>query len=70
MSSGDLIRVAPSSHHLMLSEIAGMIEMAGLQIGAGGLDIGNSGFGQDFGGDIVDRGVGDFMNEADVPVFA
>jgi hypothetical protein len=69
MSSGDLIRVR-HRHTTSCFKIAGMIEMAGLQIDAGGLDIGNGGLGQDFGGDIIDRGVGDFMNEADIFVFA
>jgi hypothetical protein len=59
----------------MLTEIAGMIEPAGLQIGAGGgafaqRDFAERGLRQNFGGDIVDRGIGDFMNEADVLVLA
>src|SRR5712664_2111902 len=59
-----------ASHRLMLPEIADMIETAGLQIGARDLDFGNDSLRQNLGGDIVDRSVGDFMNEADVLVFA
>ncbi len=47
-----------------------MVEMAGLQVRAGGGQIGQGGLGEDFGGDIVDRGPGDLMNETDVLVFA
>jgi hypothetical protein len=54
----------------MLAEIAGVIEPDGLQIGAGRLDFGQGRFGQDLGGNIVDRGIGDFMNEADIAVLA
>ncbi len=54
----------------MLSEIAGMIETAGLQVGACDRDFRQRCLRQNLGGDIVDRGTGDFMNEADVPVFA
>src|SRR5258708_27453957 len=59
-----------ASHRLMLRKIVAMIETAGLQIGARDRDFGNGGLRQNLGGDIVDRGVGDFMNEADVLVFA
>src|ERR1700694_50203 len=54
----------------MLPEIAAMIETAGLQIGVRDRDFGNGGLRQNLGGDIADRSVGDFMNEADVLVFA
>ena len=54
----------------MLSEIAGVIEMAGLQIGARHRDLGNGGLRQNLRGHIVDRTIGDLVNEADVPVFA
>jgi hypothetical protein len=69
-AGGARIRAVPSLHHLMLSEIVVMIEMAGLQIGAGGGDFGDGGLGQNLGGDIVDRGICDFVNETDVSVFA
>src|SRR5258708_38915870 len=54
----------------MLRTIATMIEPAGLQIGPGDPDFGKRGLRQNLGRDIVDRRVGDFMNEADVLVFA
>src|SRR6202165_5095907 len=54
----------------MLPEIAAMIETAGLQIGASNGDFGKVGLRQNLSGDIVDRSVGDFINEADVLVFA
>src|SRR5258708_6049041 len=54
----------------MLAEIAGVIEAAGLQIGAGGRDFGKCCLRQNLGGNIVDRSIGDFMYEADVPVLA
>ena len=58
------------SHGLVLAEIAGMIEAAGLQIGPGDRDFGNCCLRQNLGGNIVDRSIGDFMNEADVLVLA
>lgn len=54
----------------MLPEIVRMIEMVGLEIGTGYRDFRNRGFGENFLGDIVDRVIGDFMNETDVLVFA
>ena len=47
-----------------------MIEAAGLQIGPGGRDFGKCCLRQNLGGNIVDRNVSDFMNEADVLVLA
>jgi hypothetical protein len=47
-----------------------VIETVGLQIGAGDRDFGKRGLGQNLGGDIVDRGIRDLVNEADVLVFA
>ena len=61
--------VAPS-HRLVLSQIAGVIEAVGLQIGAGGRDVRKGGFRQNFGGDVLNPGTLDFVNEADVLVFA
>ncbi len=47
-----------------------MIEAVGLQIGPGGRDFGKGCLRQNLGGNIVDRSIGDFMNEADVLVLA
>jgi hypothetical protein len=47
-----------------------MVEAAGLQIGAAGRNFGQRGLGQDIGGDVLDRAIGDLVNEADVVVFA
>ena len=41
----------------MLPKIAGMIEMAGLQFGAGDRDFGKRGFREDLFRDIIDRNV-------------
>src|ERR1700682_6634559 len=54
----------------MLCKIPAMIETGGLQIGPGDPDFGSGGLRQNLGRDIVDRRVRDFMNEADVLVFA
>src|SRR5580704_2408817 len=54
----------------MLPEIAGAIETVRLQIGFSVRDVGQGGFRQDLGGDVVDAGVGYFVNEADIAVFA
>jgi hypothetical protein len=54
----------------VFAQIAGVIEAAGLQIGAGRPDFGKGCLGQDLGGNVVDRAIGDFMDEADVLVFA
>jgi hypothetical protein len=53
----------------MFAKIAGVIERAGLQIGAWRADLGKGGLGQTIGGDILDRGIGDFMDETDVFIF-
>jgi hypothetical protein len=68
--SGGPIPAARSLHRLSFSEIAGMIEMAGLQFGARDRDFRERCLRQNLGGDIVDRRIGDLMNEADVFVFA
>ena len=47
-----------------------MIEPVGLQVGAGRLDFGNGRLRQNLCGDILDRGIRDLVDEADVPVFA
>src|SRR5271154_4682537 len=54
----------------MFAEIAGMVETVGLQVGTSDRDFGSGGLGQNLGGDVVNRGIGDFVNKADVPVFA
>jgi hypothetical protein len=54
----------------MFSQVAPVIELTGLQIGACGADVGKGGLVQDIGGDILDRRIGDFMDETDVFVFA
>ena len=52
----------------MLAQVAEMIEMAGLQISAGRSDVGQGRLGENLGGDVLDRAIRDFMNEADIPV--
>jgi hypothetical protein len=59
-----------SHRFIMLRQIAGMIEMAGLQLGAADRDLGKGGFRENIFRDIVDRNIRDFMNEADIFVFA
>jgi hypothetical protein len=54
----------------MLAQIADVVELIGLQIGARGVDVGQGRLAQYFGGDVLDRAVRDFMNEADIPIFA
>jgi hypothetical protein len=53
----------------MFAKIAGVIERAGLQIGAWRADLGKGGLGQNIGGDVLDRGIGDFVAETDVFIF-
>ena len=52
----------------MPAEIAGMIEAVGLQIGAISRDFGYRRLGHHLG-DVLDRTVHDFVDQADVPVF-
>ncbi len=47
-----------------------MIEPVRLQIGAGRRDFGYGGLRKDVLGDVLDRAVGDLVNEADIAVFA
>ena len=54
----------------MLAKIADVIEAIGLQVGAGETNVREGGFAQHVGGDILYRTIGDFMDEADIPVFA
>ncbi|MBR1278348.1 hypothetical protein JQ624_27100 [Bradyrhizobium sp. AUGA SZCCT0283] len=53
----------------MLAKIADVVEMAGLQIGGGRAEVGQGSLAEDLGGDILDRAIRDFMDEADIPVF-
>jgi hypothetical protein len=50
----------------VFAHIAGVIEAAGLQIRAGRPDFWKRCFGEDLSGNVVDRTIGDFMDEADV----
>ena len=47
-----------------------VIEIAGLQVGLGRGDVGKGGLGQNVGGDIFHRAIHDFVDEADILVFA
>src|SRR5687768_17186466 len=53
----------------MFSQVALVVELVGLQIDACRGNIGKRGFVQNVGGDVLDGGIDDFMDEADVPVF-
>ena len=53
----------------MLAKVAQVVEAAGLQVDVFGLDLWESRLGQDVGGDVLDHGASDFMDEADIPVF-
>ena len=54
----------------MLAKITQAIEMVGLQIGVCRVDIRHRRLDQNIGGDIFDGRIRDFMDEADIPVFA
>ena len=54
----------------MLAEIADVVETAGLQIGTGRPDLGQGRLAENLRSDVLDRAVRDFMDKADVPVFA
>ena len=54
----------------VLAKIVKVIEMARLQIAACGTDVGEGGLAENIGGDILNAGIRDFMNEADVLVLA
>jgi len=53
----------------VLAEVSDVIEMPGLQIGLVRVDLGEGGLSENIGRDILDNGAGDFVNEADIPVF-
>src|SRR4030081_1198391 len=57
-------------HRLMLAEITGMIKAVGLQISAGCRNFGKGCLRQNLGGDVIDRTVGNLVDEADILVFA
>src|SRR6187399_2875053 len=42
--------------------------MAGLQVGACRADVGQGRFAENLGGDVLDRAICDFVDEADIPV--
>jgi len=54
----------------VLAKIVHVIEMAGLQIGIRRADVRHCGLAQNIGRDICNRRIRDFMDEADVLVFA
>src|SRR5436190_3166486 len=58
------------SNRLVLAQIAKVIEMAGLQTGACRADVGKGSLAENIGGDILDGGIGDLMDETDVLVLA
>ena len=53
----------------MLAKIADVIELVGLQVGIRRADIGQGRLAENLGGDVLDRAIGDFVDEADIPVF-
>jgi len=55
---------------LVLAQIVKVIEMAGLEVGVCGADVGEGGLAENIGGDILNGGIRDFMNETDVLVLA
>src|ERR1700742_1699693 len=59
-----------SSHRLGFAQIGDVIETVGLRVDIFDCDFGEGGFGQNLLGHVLDRAVDDFVNEADVAVFA
>jgi hypothetical protein len=53
----------------VFAQVADVIELAGLQIGARRADLGQGRLAENIGGDILDRAICDFMDETDIPVF-
>jgi hypothetical protein len=51
---------------LVLAQVADVIELAGLQIGTGRADLGQRRLGENFGDDVLDRAISDFVDEADI----
>jgi len=58
-----------NSRPFVFAQVANVIEMAGLQVGARRTDVGQGRFAEDLGGDVLDRAIRDLMDEADIPVF-
>jgi hypothetical protein len=54
----------------MLSQIPRVVEIVSLPAGFGLIDGGEGGLAQNVGGDILDQGIRDFVDEADILVFA
>jgi hypothetical protein len=55
---------------LVFADVTDMIDFCGLQICFSHADIGNRSLGNDIGRDVVNAAIFDFVNEADIPVFA
>jgi hypothetical protein len=53
----------------VLAKIADVVEMAGLQICVRDAEVGQDRLAENLGGDVLDRAIRDFMDEADIPVF-
>ena len=47
-----------------------MIEVVGLKVGTVSFYLGEGGLGENVSSHVLDHGTGDFVNEADIPVFA
>src|SRR5260370_25248973 len=58
------------SCRLGFAEVAGMVEAAGLQVPARDRNFRQRGLRQNLGGDVVDCGIGDFVDEAHIFGFA
>ena len=54
----------------MLAQVADVIELVGLQVGSCHADLGEGSLGKNVGSNILNGGIGDLMDEADVLVFA
>jgi hypothetical protein len=52
----------------VLAKIADVAEMAGLQVGACRAEVRQGCLAENLGGNVLDRAIRDFMDEADVPV--
>jgi hypothetical protein len=61
---------AHASYLFMLADVAVIVETVGLPIGAGRPGFGHCSLRQNLGRDIINRGIGDLVNEADVLVLA
>jgi hypothetical protein len=52
----------------MLAKIANVIEMTGLQTRSGRADLRQGGLAENLGGDVLNRAICDFVDEADIAV--